>query len=616
MIEMINQTGRTVKNSILWFYLSTLTGILSWRVAWVFGLMLLISFTEGFGLLMLIPLLQLVGLEVDTGTLSRFSESIARAFGIFSLRPTLPAVLTLFGAVMVIRSALARYQAVVTPGLVQTFVTELRERLFEAISDAQWLFFTQNRSSDFFHVLASEIGRVGGATHTFLSLLVGVVVTLVYFTLALLLSPFLTLLVCFCGVTLLLLLRHKAQQARERGNTITSAYEGMFASVSEHLSGMKTSKSHGVEAHHTALFTQTVNDVKRAHIEVAENFAEVKFWFEVGSVVVLILILYAALEAFAIPTAEMLLLLLLFARLVPRFSGLQNSYQQFINDLPAFENVMSLQARCEAASEPKGSTERLELRQVIRFQGVSFRYEDEGAPILDNLTLNLEAGKTSAVVGSSGAGKSTIADLAVGLISPKAGHILIDNLPLDDKHKRTWRTQIGYVSQDTFLFHDTIRANLQLTKPGASDEEIFEVLASAAARAFVNGLPEGLDTVVGDRGVKLSGGERQRLALARALLRRPTLLVLDEATSSLDTENEKHIQRAIEGLHGQMTILVIAHRLSTIKNADVIYVLEHGKLVESGTWRTLITKEKGRFRALCEAQGLLLTVSVSYQVER
>jgi ATP-binding cassette subfamily C protein len=187
---------------------------------------------------------------------------------------------------------------------------------------------------------------------------------------------------------------------------------------------------------------------------------------------------------------------------------------------------------------------------------------------------------------------------------PDRGRVLVDGTPLRAELIRPWRKQIGYVAQDTFLFHDTVRANLLWARPDADDQEIKWALRSAAAEQLVRDLPYGMETVVGDRGVRLSGGERQRLALARALLRRPSLLILDEATSALDSENEKRIQKAIEQLHGRMTILVITHRISTIRDADVIHVLERGRLLETGDWNALISKEDGRFRAMYAAQSV------------
>jgi ATP-binding cassette subfamily C protein len=180
----------------------------------------------------------------------------------------------------------------------------------------------------------------------------------------------------------------------------------------------------------------------------------------------------------------------------------------------------------------------------------------------------------------------------------------VDDEMLSTDRLASWRRQISYVAQSTFLFHDTIRANLDWAKPGASEEELIQALHLSEAYDFVSGLPHGLDTIVGERGVLVSGGERQRLSLARAILRRPRMLVLDEATSSLDSENELRIQQAIESLHQQMTIVVITHRLSTIRQADVIYVVDQGQVVESGSWADLMARPAGRFRDLCRAQGI------------
>jgi ATP-binding cassette subfamily C protein len=187
------------------------------------------------------------------------------------------------------------------------------------------------------------------------------------------------------------------------------------------------------------------------------------------------------------------------------------------------------------------------------------------------------------------------------LLQPTAGRILIDGEPLAGPRLHAWRQSIGYVPQETFLFHDTVRANLLWARPEATEAEVRAALRAAAAEEFVNQLPHGLDTVTGDRGVRLSGGERQRLALARAVLRQPSILVLDEATSSLDTQNERFIQQALEQLHGELTIVLIAHRLSTVRIADQIIVLKGGRMVETGAWDDLCQREGGVFRELAAA---------------
>jgi ATP-binding cassette subfamily C protein len=297
---------------------------------------------------------------------------------------------------------------------------------------------------------------------------------------------------------------------------------------------------------------------------------------------------------------------------MPRLSAVQQGYQSFANLLPAFLSVAEMQTRCEAAAESKAErTEEIELREAIRFEDVSFAYDE--TPVLRDLNLTIRAGETTAIVGPSGVGKSTIADLVTGLIEPRAGRVLVDAIPLNADRMKSWRDQIGYVVQDTFLVHDTIRANLLWAHPAATEEELHRALTWAAAEEFVARTAEGLNTVVGDRGVLLSGGERQRLALARALLRKPSLLILDEATSTLDSENEQRIQRALEELRGRMTILIISHRLSTVRNADVIHVLADGRVLESGTWDALIGKEGGRFQSLWRAQSMAADAGAARQ---
>jgi ATP-binding cassette subfamily C protein len=237
----------------------------------------------------------------------------------------------------------------------------------------------------------------------------------------------------------------------------------------------------------------------------------------------------------------------------------------------------------------------------VRFESVSYRYTAEGPLVLHDVSLEIAAGRTTAIVGPSGAGKSTLADLLIGLLRPQSGSIAIDGQPLVEQNVGAWRRSIGYVPQDSFLLHDTIRANLAWARPDASETQMWDALNRASAGEFVRARPAALDAVVGDRGVRLSGGERQRLALARALLTEPTVLVLDEATSALDSLNERQILEAVHGLKGHMTVVIITHRLSSILDADAIYVVERGRCVETGTWAELSARD-GVFSRLKAAQ--------------
>jgi ATP-binding cassette subfamily C protein len=585
-------------------YLITLINIMSWKATLALGLMICLSLTEGISLLMLVPLLQLVGLDVQQGTLGRIAEFVSSIFSTIGIRPTLIAVLCVYVFIVIIHSLLRRWETSVSLTLEYEFVVRLREKLYRAIANTNWLFFVRNRVSDFTHALTIEMERVGAATYYILNLLATGIVAIVYILFALKLSAIMTGLVFICGIGLMFLLKKKTKVAYETGEGLSDAMSGLYNAISEHLNGMKTAKSYSVEERHVEIFRRLAEQVRHKFTYAVQNQAEVSYWFNIGSVIILSLILYLSIQILSIPTAGVLLLLFLFARVMPKFSSIQQNFQSSINMMPSFSRVMEMQKRCEGAAETKTKIyEKVDIGNGIKFNKASFSY-DGNSPVIKDLDIAIRAGKTTAIVGPSGAGKTTIADLLMGLIVPNEGRILIDEKEFGPKSMRAWREQIGYVPQDTFLFNDTLRANLLWAKPDASEEEIYQSLRFAAAEEFVLGLPKGTDTILGDRGVLVSGGEKQRIALARALLRKPSLLILDEATSSLDSENEKRIQTAIEKLHGQMTILVISHRLSTIRGADVIHVIEDGRLVESGTWGDLIAKENGRFQALCKAQGI------------
>ena len=593
-------------NSTFGIYMGTLLNIVASRkVALALVLMLAISATQGAQLLLLVPLMQLVGLNVQEGSMSWFADLASSGFAAAGIRPTLTTVLGAFVLLTTTLALIRRYQTIYNFKLQEDFAASLRQRLYRAIANTDWLTFSRSRSSTFTHALTIEISRIGAATAIFLSLITSIVLASVYVLLAFQLSKVMTMLVFVSGAGLLLALRRKTRGAHRTGEDVSLATNGLYAAAIEHLGGMKTTRSYGAEVRSANIFSGVAEKVARMNLNLIRNQAETGFWFTTGSVIILSVLLFAAFEILGMSAAELLLLLFLFNRLIPLFGGLQRDYQQCLSVLPAFAGVMETMARCEASIEPEARPlEKVQLQSGIRFDEVSFAYgKEEKAPAIHGLDLYIRAQEITAIVGPSGAGKSTIADLVMGLIVPDRGRLLVNETPLEAERIRAWRNQIGYVAQDTFLFHDTVRANLLWACPDATEEEIVHALELAAGE-FVFELPEGLQTVLGDRGVRLSGGERQRLALARALLRKPSLLVLDEATSALDSENEQRIQDAIEKLHGRMTILVITHRLSTIRGADVIHVLERGRLVESGDWDTLLDGRNSRFGALCRAQGI------------
>jgi subfamily B ATP-binding cassette protein MsbA len=240
-----------------------------------------------------------------------------------------------------------------------------------------------------------------------------------------------------------------------------------------------------------------------------------------------------------------------------------------------------------------GSIGNVTLRKSLRFDGVSFHYDDRDGFALRDLNIVFPAGKMSALVGRSGAGKSTLVDLIPRLREPERGRITLDDVPIEDFDLKALRRSIAFVSQEGFLFNDTIENNIKYCRPDASIEEIREAAHMAYADPFIDEFPGGYQTIVGERGARLSGGQRQRIVLARALLQKALIIILDEPTSSLDSESERFIQKAMEGIRGtkSITLIVIAHRLSTIQSADQIVVLDKGRVVECGSHRDLMHED-------------------------
>ena len=585
---------------------SALTAASPNRVARSVVVLLASSLTEGVGVFLLIPLLTLIGLDVGSGALGQTATLFSRGFAAIGLTPTLASVLAVYVSVVGLQTVLQRWQKSLDDAVQHEFARMLRERVYRALAGARWVFIARMQSSEALHVLTREIDRVRAATFALEKLALSSMVALVYVGIAFYVSAAATAVVIVAGAVLALTVRTAIARTQEIGRQSSASSKHIYAAIAEHLASMKTAKSYGTAGRHADMFGRLATEERDVQLRSKDTLASARQRLTFGSTVVLAVVVYVAYGVIGIAAGQLLLLLLVFGRLIPRVTSLYEMAQTLAMDLPAFDALLDFEARCLEAREPDaGSAEPIPFHHGIRFEQVTFSYgEDRGVSAVRDIDLDVVAGHTTAIVGASGAGKSTLVDLLIGVLQPTGGRIRVDGRVLRPEHLQAWRQQIGYVPQDTFLFHDSVRSNLLWAKPDATEDDLWRALQSAAAGDFVSALPAGLDTIVGDRGVLMSGGERQRLALARALLRRPTLLILDEATSSLDSENELRIQAAIEKLRDRMTIVLVTHRLANVRRSDTIHVIDSGRLVESGSWPELISRSSGRFRDLCQAQGI------------
>jgi subfamily B ATP-binding cassette protein MsbA len=374
----------------------------------------------------------------------------------------------------------------------------------------------------------------------------------------------------------------------------------MASTLQETLSGIRMVKAYGREESEAARFQRSnrsflsttmkaiqVSSLGSSHMEV------------IGVVGVAVIIWYGGflvINGSMTPGEFFSFLTAMFMAYAPirKLSGSNNAIQQALAAAERVFGVLDLKTEQEAE---KGQLELPRIAESVTFDDVTFHYESQSVPALNDINLTIRAGEMVALVGSSGSGKTTLVNLIPRFYEPTAGRILIDGIDTQSYTLRSLRSQIGMVSQDVVLFDDSIRNNIAFGREDATDEDIVQAAQLAYAHDFVERLPEGYQTVVGEKGVKLSGGERQRLAIARAILRDPPLLILDEATSALDTESERVVQLALANLMKNRTTVVIAHRLSTIQQADRIMVMARGSIVEEGTHDELL-RRGGQYQRL------------------
>src|SRR5580704_2657076 len=600
-------SGASSKSNFLQ-YISSLLRIARWQLIAAVVIMTVTSLTEGLGVALLFPILQVAGFNLaNQGHVGHYTGEVRALLVRSGLRPSLwlASLLLIFMLLMALRSLFSRVQSVLTFRTTLGYELSLSRRLYQAIINADWLFLVRRRSSDFTHALTAELTRVSTCTYLLIGTLANAILALVYIAIALKLSAGMTSLVLATGAALLLVSRRWMRAVHQSGTAVSESVSEVYSAATEHLQNLKAMKFYDAQTSDLAMFSSLQSSALQQTLESARSQAAAAFWFEAGSLILLGAIIFASLQILNVAPASILLLLAVFTRLFPRLAATQGQLQAFLGELPAFENLMTMYRECVANAEvPGAASSGPALAHEIRMERVAFRYEADRPLVLRDLSLTIAAGKVTAIVGSSGAGKSTVADLVNGLLSPGTGRVLVDGAELTPQAARAWRRHVGYVAQDTVLFHDTVRANLSWANPEATEPEMRESLALAAAE-FVFELPQGLDTTVGDRGMLLSHGQRQRIARARALLRKPGLLILDDATSSLDFDNEKRILDAIERLQGSTTVLMIAHRVSAIQRAEIIYVIENGRVAESGDWQSLSNKPSDRVGSLFRLQDAL-----------
>jgi ATP-binding cassette subfamily B protein/subfamily B ATP-binding cassette protein MsbA len=460
---------------------------------------------------------------------------------------------------------------------------------------------------DLTNYAASGPSTLQGQVDLTTGLITGVLLTATYLAVLVKISPWLLLAVLLMAIAITLLQKVLLPKIRQGSGLVTQAEVAISTRVTEDFQGLRLLHSSGqLDAADQQLRSKmgALELALRAQVRRFALLSPFSTFLPILAIAVIAafsLLLLGNRSSGVLPSLVTFVLAL--QRLNQRISMLAGTFTGFADNRSRLDRLNEILSPAEKQFRRQGGVPFHNLNQEICFEEVGLQYAPELPPALAKISFKLFKGQMLALVGSSGAGKSSIADLLTGLYAPSSGRILIDGSPLEQLDLASWQQRLGVVSQDTFLFNATIAENISFGSPGTTAAQVREACQAAQAAGFIESLPQGYDTMIGERGYRLSGGQRQRLSLARAILRDPELLILDEATSALDSQSELLVQEAIERFERNHTVLVIAHRLSTIVRADQILVLEGGHVVERGTHTSLLA-EGGLYQKLWQQQSL------------
>ncbi len=490
---------------------------------------------------------------------------------------------------------LASYASlVVSSSLTRSLTADLRKAGVRLLLDVDLDYFAKMKVGDLINRLGAEVNRTATAISTLIQMAITAITVLVFVCLLLAISWQLTLASTLLLSVVVIVNQYAIARSKFFGKQLSDASTAYSVSLMEILNGIRLVKGTGSEEKEYEQLQQLITEREKADFRCEANYALIAPITEVTSIIALLAIVFLGRIFFADEmealSAVLLTYLLVLFRLLPLVAQINGARSQLANASASVEIVYDFLRRDNKPFLKNGALPYTKLREGIRFQQVSFAYPEHADLVLRDINLFLPHGTTLALVGGSGAGKSTLADLLPRFYEPTSGSILIDGTDVRQFDVKTVRAAMGIVSQDTFLFNDTVRNNIAYARPDATETEILEAAQRANALEFIEELPQGLETIIGDRGVLLSGGQRQRIAIARALLQNPEILILDEATSALDTLSERLVQLAIDELSRDRTTLVIAHRLSTVQKAHQIAVLDRGRVVEVGSHDELLRR--------------------------
>lgn len=592
------------------YYLGVYRHFIGRRLYLVFALTAAAAITEGFGITLILPLIDAA--DAGDGGLDDGSVAVRILYSILAflgISGSVVGILLFIGFVFIGKGLIKFVEGGYSSFLRAQLMREIKGKMFNAYREMDYYYYAHNNTGHFINVINGQVNNFLRTFDTFTRFLKMIIISISYLSIAFLIAWNFALMAI--GVGFLLLLLFKALNKYVQNLSRLTAHEESVLSkfLVQTIQSFKYLASTNQMQHLKGGVMGSISKLSKYMFRQGAASAFTEAIREPVSVIFLLFVIIIQVMVFNSPIAPIFVALLLFHRGMQHMIGIQDDWQKTMEKIGSLEMVVDEFEKLAIHKEISGDVVLGDFSNEIRFDNVYFKYEDKEHHVLKNVNLTIPVNNMIAFVGESGAGKSTLIDMLTLLLRPQKGEIYIDDVNSIEVNLESWRSQIGYVSQETVVFDDTIANNICLWKGDYKNDEdvrnrVHEAAKRAYAHEFISDLSEEYETIVGDRGVRLSGGQRQRLFIARELFKDPNLLILDEATSSLDTDSEQFIQKSIDSLKGSMTVVIIAHRLSTIKNSDLIYVVEKGKIIESGSYDDLTLNRKTRFSEMVQIQSL------------
>ena len=552
---------------------------------------------EGIGINAIIPLFSFATDNQEQAT-DTISTLIRNTFYYLNIPYNITSLLILIPTIFILKAIVTYLFQYIKIKIVLNYENRIRQELLKKTLEAHWPYLINQKTGYLEKTLMVDTFLSSSMLSYFSEIVLLSVSLVIYILIALNISPIITLLTLLLGILIFLLFQPINLKIKRLAHKEEKMQKNIASFINENVYGMKTIKTSSVSVKITDKAKSLFGRFKDLQVKrmLVSNFNILAIQ-PIGVIFIIIIFIFFYLTRENFNLASFAVIVYVIQKIFSFIQSGQNKLQTIASNIPYLENVTRYKEEISKNQEKNNGHGEFNFQDKISFKAVTFGYDNE-TPALKNINLEIKKGSMVGIVGPSGSGKTTMVDLILRLFPPQKGKITIDDVDINDIDVDQWRHNIGYVSQDIFLMNDTIENNIRFYNDKITTEEIVEACQKAQINEFVQLLPEKLKTVVGDRGITLSGGQRQRIILARILVRNPKILILDEATSSLDNESEEKIQEAINALKGKTTVIIIAHRLSTVMASDQLVIIENGEIKEQGSPKNLLENNDSYFYKL------------------